>query len=241
MASVGGRLAKVMYGSVVVAGIGEWSMSGFVPDVVEDTAFGDTVKKWTNAGIADAGEVSFTGNYDPADTAGQVALNALATSDVRADEPLLLREHVRILAGGHRRHHRPDRSAAHQVHQEWPGDMLLQGQDQCQGHGKGGVIYDGIRSGREARCLVRHGGRRQGAAQDPDRPRRGGRSAASRSRRSRSTRSSTASGSGSRSRKKTTISRTGFSGTPPSSPGKTFRTARGAKSPARLKTRRSSC
>ena len=81
MASVGGRLAKVMYGSVVVAGIGEWSMSGFVPDVVEDTAFGDTVKKWTNAGIADAGEVSFTGNYDPADTAGQVALNALATSD----------------------------------------------------------------------------------------------------------------------------------------------------------------
>lgn len=82
MASVGGRLAKVMYGSVVVAGIGEWSMSGFVPDVVEDTAFGDTVKKWVNAGIADAGEVSFSGNYDPADTNGQVALNALATSDV---------------------------------------------------------------------------------------------------------------------------------------------------------------
>ncbi len=82
MASVGGRLAKVMYGSVVVAGIGEWSMSGFVPDVQEDTAFGDTVKSWVNAGIADAGEVSFSGNYDPADTNGQVALNALATSSV---------------------------------------------------------------------------------------------------------------------------------------------------------------
>lgn len=82
MASVGGKTAKVMYGSVVVAGIGEWSMSGFVPDVVEDTAFGDTVKKYVNAGIADAGEVSFSGNYDPADTNGQVALNALATSDV---------------------------------------------------------------------------------------------------------------------------------------------------------------
>jgi hypothetical protein len=82
MASVGGRLAKVMYGSVVVAGIGEWSMSGFVPGVVDDTAFGDTVQKWVNAGIANAGEISFSGNYDPADTNGQVALNALATSDV---------------------------------------------------------------------------------------------------------------------------------------------------------------
>jgi len=78
MASIGGRLAKVMYGSVTVAGIGEWSMSGFVPDVVEDTAFGDEVKSWVNAGIADAGEVMFSGNYDPDDTAGQVTLNSLA-------------------------------------------------------------------------------------------------------------------------------------------------------------------
>jgi hypothetical protein len=69
-----------MYGSVVVAGIGEWSMTGYVPGVVDDTAFGDTVMKWNNAGIADAGEVSFSGNYDPADTTGQVALLALAES-----------------------------------------------------------------------------------------------------------------------------------------------------------------
>jgi hypothetical protein len=82
MAAIGGRLAKVMYGSVVVAGIGEWSMSGFVPDVVESTAFGDSIKSWVNAGIADAGEVTFSGNYDPDDTNGQVALNALATSAV---------------------------------------------------------------------------------------------------------------------------------------------------------------
>ncbi len=81
MASIGGRLAKVMYGSVVIAGLGTWSMSGFVPDVVEDTAFGDTVKKWKRAGIDDAGEVTFSGNYDPDDTNGQVALNALATVD----------------------------------------------------------------------------------------------------------------------------------------------------------------
>ena len=82
MASIGGRLAKVMYGSVVVAGIGEWSMSGFMPDVVEDTAFGDEVKSWVNAGIADAGEISFSGNYDPDDTNGQVLLNSLADAVV---------------------------------------------------------------------------------------------------------------------------------------------------------------
>lgn len=82
MASIGGKTAKVMYGSVTIAGIGEWSMSGFVPDVVEDTSFGDEVKSWVNAGIADAGEVTFSGNYDPDDTAGQVALNALADSVV---------------------------------------------------------------------------------------------------------------------------------------------------------------
>lgn len=57
MASIGGRLAKVMYGSVVIAGIGKWSMSGFIPDIAEDTAFGDTVKKWAVAGISDAGSV----------------------------------------------------------------------------------------------------------------------------------------------------------------------------------------
>jgi len=80
MSSIGGRLAKVMYGSVVVAGIGTWSMSGFVPDIAEDTAFGDTVKKWKRAGIDDAGSVSFDGLYDPDNATGQVALNALATS-----------------------------------------------------------------------------------------------------------------------------------------------------------------
>lgn len=80
MASLGGRLAKVMYGSAVIAGMGEWSMSGFVPDLAEDTAFGDDVKKWKEAGIGDAGTVSFSGNYDPDDTNGQTALNALANT-----------------------------------------------------------------------------------------------------------------------------------------------------------------
>jgi hypothetical protein len=77
MAAIGGRLAKVMYGSVIIAGMGKWSLSGFIPDVLESTAFGDTVKTWVNAGIGDAGTVDFDGNYDPLDTAGQVALDAL--------------------------------------------------------------------------------------------------------------------------------------------------------------------
>jgi len=80
MASVGGRLAKVMYGSVLVAGMGTWSMSGFIPDILEDTAFNDTVKKYLNAGIADAGTVSFSGNYDPDDTNGQRLLDSLSTT-----------------------------------------------------------------------------------------------------------------------------------------------------------------
>ncbi|MEN6464445.1 MAG: hypothetical protein ABFD62_04610 [Syntrophaceae bacterium] len=81
MSSIGGRLAKVVYNGNTIAGLGTWSMSGFVPDIQEDTAFGDTVKKWKRAGIDDAGEVSFSGNYDPDDTNGQVALNALSTVD----------------------------------------------------------------------------------------------------------------------------------------------------------------
>lgn len=79
MAAIGGRTARVMYGANIIANIGEFKMSGFKPEMVESTAFGDTVKKWVRAGIDDAGEVSFSGNYDPADTNGQVALNALKT------------------------------------------------------------------------------------------------------------------------------------------------------------------
>jgi len=80
MAAIGGRLASVRYGANLVAGMGTWTLSGFVPDVLEATAFGDTVKTFVEAGIGDGGTFSFSGNYDPADTAGQVALNALANT-----------------------------------------------------------------------------------------------------------------------------------------------------------------
>lgn len=79
MAAIGGRLAKVMYGSNVIAGLGTWEMTGFKADLQEATAFGDTVKTFIRAGIDDAGMVRFSGNYDPDDTNGQVAINALKT------------------------------------------------------------------------------------------------------------------------------------------------------------------
>lgn len=80
MAAIGGRLAKVMYGSNVIAGMGTWELTGFTADLQESTSFGDTVKEYVRAGIDDAGGFRFSGLYDPADTNGQVALNALNTT-----------------------------------------------------------------------------------------------------------------------------------------------------------------
>ena len=80
MASVGGRKARVMYGTYTIAGIGEFSLSGLNATLLDDTAFGDTVMKFKREGIDNAGTVTFSGLYDPEDTNGQVALNALSMS-----------------------------------------------------------------------------------------------------------------------------------------------------------------
>jgi hypothetical protein len=75
--AISGRNGKVMYGSVVLAGQVEWSMSGFVQSTVETTAFGDTVKSFLAADAGDPGTISFNGNYDPTDSTGQLALTAV--------------------------------------------------------------------------------------------------------------------------------------------------------------------
>ena len=80
MASVGGRLASVRYGGSLLAGMGEWSMSGFTPEIMDDTSFGDTVKKKKQAGIGDAGNVSFSGLYDSTDTCVS-RIQSLANTD----------------------------------------------------------------------------------------------------------------------------------------------------------------
>jgi len=81
MAKVCGKGGKVMYGSVVVANIKEWSMSGFsVETVKKDPAFGDTVVEYCTTGLSEPGTISFTGNYDPGDTNGQKALATVAAA-----------------------------------------------------------------------------------------------------------------------------------------------------------------
>lgn len=77
MGALGGQGGKLMYGSVTVANIKEWSMTGFTQSVAETTSFGATVKTFIAADAGDPGTISFTGNYDPADTNGQVALEAV--------------------------------------------------------------------------------------------------------------------------------------------------------------------
>lgn len=80
MSAVGGRLAKVMYGSVVIAGLGTWELTGATADLQESTSFGDTTKEYVRAGIDDAGSFRFSGLYDPDDTYGQIAIDALKSS-----------------------------------------------------------------------------------------------------------------------------------------------------------------
>lgn len=68
-----GRLASVKKGTFVVAELGQWSLSGFQRDVLESTAFGDSIKRY-EVGLGDYGTISFSGNYDPTDTNGQSVL-----------------------------------------------------------------------------------------------------------------------------------------------------------------------
>ena len=82
MAAVSGKLAKVMYGSIKIAGLSTWSLSGYTPQTLEDTEFGDTIQSFVFGGAGAPGDVSFSGNYDPADTTGQAAFAAACKAEV---------------------------------------------------------------------------------------------------------------------------------------------------------------
>jgi len=75
MASKSGFAAKVTLGTYTIAGMGTWSMDGVSRETIEDTAFGDSVKKYV-FGFMDGGAISFDGSYDPADMTGQAILNS---------------------------------------------------------------------------------------------------------------------------------------------------------------------
>lgn len=70
-----GKLGKVTVGASTIAEMGTYTLSGFTRDALESTAFGDDVKEYT-FGVADAGEISFNGNYDPTDTNGQLIVDS---------------------------------------------------------------------------------------------------------------------------------------------------------------------
>ena len=65
-----GKAAGVFLGTYKIAEIGTYTLSGFTRETLEDTEFGDDIKTYV-FGLGDGGEVSFSGNYDPTDTAGQ--------------------------------------------------------------------------------------------------------------------------------------------------------------------------
>jgi len=78
MAKLSGKSGKVMYGSVTVAEITRWSMDGVKMNTIrKDPAFGDSVAQYVTDGIVEPGTITFDGNYDPNDTAGQAALAAV--------------------------------------------------------------------------------------------------------------------------------------------------------------------
>ena len=72
MASQLGKNAKVTVGvgDSQISLIGTWSLSGMSSDILEETAFGDTYKKY-KTGLLDGGTISFSGLFDPSDTTGQ--------------------------------------------------------------------------------------------------------------------------------------------------------------------------
>lgn len=82
MAAVSGKLAAVYYGANKIAGLSTWAMSGYDAPVLEDTEFGDTVQSFVFGGAGNPGTVSFSGNYDPADTSGQIAFASACKAGV---------------------------------------------------------------------------------------------------------------------------------------------------------------
>ena len=85
MAITEGRYGRVTVvttaaaGEKTVAELGEWRVSGISRDMVDVTVFGNTVKRMRPATI-NAGQITFSGFYDPTDSTGQARLIAALSS-----------------------------------------------------------------------------------------------------------------------------------------------------------------
>lgn len=73
MSFLAGRNAAVKLGSTTVVGVGSWELNGVATDLVEVSAFGDSLKQYM-LGMQDGGTITFSGTYDPADSTGQTQL-----------------------------------------------------------------------------------------------------------------------------------------------------------------------
>jgi len=76
-AAVSGRTGRVMYGANTIANIDNFMIGGTKISLQGYAGFEDTVKKFVRVDADDPGTISFSGNYDPNDTNGQIAINAL--------------------------------------------------------------------------------------------------------------------------------------------------------------------
>lgn len=87
MAKKKGHACKVAIGSNKVVGLGSFNIPGINWDKLDSTEMGDTIKSFL-LGLGDGGEVTASGQWDPADTTGQVAIknanrDGTAIADVR--------------------------------------------------------------------------------------------------------------------------------------------------------------
>ena len=80
MAAHKGKNCKVTNLATKFEGIGTWSINGITADQLEDTQFGDDWKTYLY-GLKDGGQVSFSGYYDSADSAGQAAMRTANEND----------------------------------------------------------------------------------------------------------------------------------------------------------------
>ena len=78
--AINGSGGKVMLGSVVIDDITEWTLGGFTMGTLDTTAFGDTIMTFLPDNTGDPGTLSFSGNYDPGDANGQLAIDALCVA-----------------------------------------------------------------------------------------------------------------------------------------------------------------
>jgi hypothetical protein len=86
VSAISGSKGKVIYETATIAEMKEWSLSGFEMGTLDTTAFGTKIKTFIPDGSGDPGTISFSGNYDPADTVGQKVIADLCEAGTAITE-----------------------------------------------------------------------------------------------------------------------------------------------------------